>query len=57
MNAEPTPVTRETPLTEVEQLRQQNALLLRRLMVVSRERDALRRQLEHVPESTQEVLR
>lgn len=34
------------PVTEIEQLRQQNALLLRRLLIVTRERDELRRQLE-----------
>jgi hypothetical protein len=34
-----------TPVTEVEQLKQQNALLLKRLIVVSRERDALAKQL------------
>jgi hypothetical protein len=30
-----------TPVTELDQLRQQNSLLLRRLMTVSRERDQL----------------
>jgi hypothetical protein len=34
-----------TPVTEVEQLKQQNALLLKRLLVVSRQRDELARQL------------
>jgi hypothetical protein len=34
-----------TPLTEVEQLKQQNALLLKRLLLLSRERDALAKQL------------
>ena len=34
-----------TPVTEVEQLKQQNALLLKRLLLVSRERDALLKQL------------
>jgi hypothetical protein len=34
-----------TPATEVEQLKQQNALLLKRLLVISRERDALAQQL------------
>ena len=41
-----TPTLTQTPVTEVEQLKQQNALLLRRLMIVSRERDDLRRQLD-----------
>jgi hypothetical protein len=36
----------DAPLTELEQLKQQNALLLRRLLTVSRERDDLRRQLD-----------
>lgn len=34
-----------TPLTEVEQLRQQNSLLLKRLLVISRQRDELAKQL------------
>jgi hypothetical protein len=34
-----------TPVTEVEQLKQQNAMLLKRLMTVSRERDALLTQI------------
>jgi hypothetical protein len=41
-----TPTVTAAPLTELDQLKQQNALLLRRLMVVSRERDDLRCQLE-----------
>ena len=35
----------EAPATEVDQLKQQNALLLKRLMMVSRERDALMKQI------------
>ena len=38
-----TPLT--TPLTEIDQLRQQNAMLLRRLIALSRERDELAKQL------------
>lgn len=34
-----------TPATELEQLKQQNALLLKRLMVISRERDVLAKQV------------
>lgn len=34
-----------TPVTEVEQLKRQNALLLKRLLNVSRDRDELARQL------------
>jgi hypothetical protein len=34
-----------TPVTEIDQLRQQNSLLLRRLLVISRERDQLLKQL------------
>jgi hypothetical protein len=34
-----------TPVTEIEQLKQQNALLLRRLLAISRERDELAKQL------------
>lgn len=34
-----------TPATELDQLKQQNALLLKRLMVISRERDALAKQI------------
>ena len=34
-----------TPTTEVEQLKQQNALLLKRLLTVSRERDQLAREI------------
>jgi hypothetical protein len=34
-----------TPTTEVDQLKQQNAMLLKRLMAVSRERDYLIKQL------------
>ena len=41
------PLTK-APLTELEQLKQQNALLLRRLLRVSRERDELKRQLDAV---------
>ena len=33
------------PVTEVEQLKAQNALLLKRLLVVSRQRDELLKQL------------
>jgi len=49
--------TCDTPLTEVEQLKQQNALLLRRLLIVSRERDDLRRQLAAAQTPTQEDAR
>ncbi|MGB2714172.1 MAG: hypothetical protein WBC51_08345 [Vicinamibacterales bacterium] len=34
-----------TPVTEIDQLKQQNALLLKRLLTVSRERDELAKQL------------
>ena len=45
-----------TPSTEVDQLKQQNALLLKRLLVVSRERDALAKQLAALrPEATTEA--
>lgn len=43
-----------SPLTELDQLKQQNALLLRRLLTVSRERDELRRQLEAMQTQTAE---
>ena len=45
-----------TPVTEVEQLKQQNALLLRRLLAVSRERDALAKQVAALqPEPERQV--
>jgi hypothetical protein len=50
-----TPVTVSAPLTEVEQLKQQNALLLKRLMVVSRERDELAKQLAALTPPAPEV--
>lgn len=34
-----------TPVTEIDQLKRQNALLLKRLLLVSRERDQLLRQI------------
>ena len=34
-----------TPITELDQLKQQHALLLRRLLAVSRERDELVKQI------------
>jgi hypothetical protein len=41
-----TPIT--TPISEIDQLRQQNALLLKRLLIVSRQRDELAKQLAAV---------
>ncbi len=34
-----------TPPTEIEELKRQNAMLLRRLLVISRQRDELAKQL------------
>ena len=41
-----------TPVTEVEQLKAQNALLLKRLLTVSRQRDELARQLAELQPGT-----
>jgi hypothetical protein len=42
-----------TAVTEIDQLKQQNALLLKRLLKLSRERDALAKQLAAVhPQAT-----
>jgi hypothetical protein len=40
------------PLTELDQLKRQNALLLKRLLVISRERDALKLQIAALEQST-----